>query len=264
MQKWRHLGAAVVGAGVLSLSASGRCIAETADGGWDVWVAPYLWALSMGGDAAVGAERADVDVPFTDVLKDLSFGLMAFVDARKERLGFFFNPILSRVGSEESHHGHDIDITNDAAIIAAGAYYRAVETRLADDDGGTARRFILEPYIGARWTYMRAKVDVKGVGEIDESVDWLDPIIGVRTLVDLAPNWDFALGADIGGFGIGSDSSWNAQALFGYRFKMGDRDAILRFGYRALYQDYATGSGPNRFAWDVTQHGPVLGLAVRF
>ena len=35
-------------------------------------------------------------------------------------------------------------------------------------------------------------------------------------------------------------------------------------GYRALAQDYSTGSGVNSFRWDVTLHGPVLGFTIRF
>ncbi len=33
---------------------------------------------------------------------------------------------------------------------------------------------------------------------------------------------------------------------------------------RALYQDFEEGSGSDRFVWDVTLHGPILGLNVRF
>ena len=35
-------------------------------------------------------------------------------------------------------------------------------------------------------------------------------------------------------------------------------------GYRALYQDFEDGSGANTFAYDVTTHGLILGLAIPF
>jgi hypothetical protein len=35
-------------------------------------------------------------------------------------------------------------------------------------------------------------------------------------------------------------------------------------GYRALSQDYDDGSGADRFEWDVTLHGPLLGLSIGF
>jgi hypothetical protein len=43
---------------------------------WTFAVAPYLWALSLDGNARVKGVEADVDVPFSDALKDLSFGAM--------------------------------------------------------------------------------------------------------------------------------------------------------------------------------------------
>jgi hypothetical protein len=31
-----------------------------------------------------------------------------------------------------------------------------------------------------------------------------------------------------------------------------------------MYQDYTNGSGDNKFEWDVTLHGPILGLVIEF
>lgn len=41
-------------------------------------------------------------------------------------------------------------------------------------------------------------------------------------------------------------------------------DATLRVGYRVLYQNYEDGSGANRFAYDITTHGPIIGMNFRF
>ena len=65
---------------------------------------------------------------------------------------------------------------------------------------------------------------------------------------------------NFGGFGVGSDFTWNAQAYVGYEISLFGRPTTLLVGYRALYQDYHH----NDFEWDVTMHGPVIGTAVRF
>jgi hypothetical protein len=52
--------------------------------------------------------------------------------------------------------------------------------------------------------------------------------------------------------------------MFGYDFHIGSLSSRVFLGARALYQDYEDGSGSQKFAWDVTQFGPVLGLALRF
>jgi hypothetical protein len=76
-----------VAAALLSLGVADRSWGEPSDPGWDIWIAPYLWALSMEGDTAIGHREADVDVPFSDIVKDLNFGLMAFLDAVRASWG---------------------------------------------------------------------------------------------------------------------------------------------------------------------------------
>jgi hypothetical protein len=72
------------------------------------------------------------------------------------------------------------------------------------------------------------------------------------------------LAGDVGGFGVGSDFAWSFLALFGYQWEASGIEWAILAGYRALGQDYTTGSGAQRFRWDVTMHGPVLGFTVRF
>ncbi len=69
---------------------------------------------------------------------------------------------------------------------------------------------------------------------------------------------------DIGGFGVGSDFAWNVAGLLFYDFDLFGKDASVIAGYRALYQDFEDGSGANKFAYDVTTHGPILGMVIRF
>ena len=97
------------------------------------------------------------------------------------------------------------------------------------------------------------------------SVDWLDPMIGARLRYAVAPGHELVLRGDIGGFGLGSDFSW--QAIGAYGFDLGTYQGITFsgvIGYRALYVDYAQGEGRRRYEFDMLQHGPVLGLSARF
>jgi hypothetical protein len=67
---------------------------------WTVSVAPYLWVASMDGNATVGGVKSDVDVPFSDLLKDLSGGLMTAVDVEKGRFGIGVNGLFARVSPD--------------------------------------------------------------------------------------------------------------------------------------------------------------------
>jgi hypothetical protein len=97
------------------------------------------------------------------------------------------------------------------------------------------------------------------------SVDWLDPVIGARIRYAVAPGHELFLRGDIGGFGVGSDFSW--QAIGGYGFDFGIYNGITFsgvIGYRALSVDYAEGEGRRRYEFDMLQHGPILGVSMRW
>ena len=56
-----------------------------------------------------------------------------------------------------------------------------------------------------------------------------------------------------------------AWSLVGYRFGLfGEGNANLFGGYRVLKQKYEDGSGRDRFDWDMTMHGPIVGLKITF
>ena len=66
---------------------------------------------------------------------------------------------------------------------------------------------------------------------------------------------------DIGGFGVSSDFTWQVAALID--FQPWKNVAILA-GYRAIGTDYETGSGADKFVFDATIHGPVVGIDIRW
>ena len=65
---------------------------------------------------------------------------------------------------------------------------------------------------------------------------------------------------------VGIDFTWGAMRTICYRFRLFSEENNARVvgGYRVLYQDYKDGSGDDKFEWDVTFHGPILGLVVEF
>jgi hypothetical protein len=81
-------------------------------------------------------------------------------------------------------------------------------------------------------------------------------MFGVLWKWKFADKWALRARGDIGGFGAGSDFAWSAAGLFDWRPW---KHVGFWFGYRALYHDYKTGSGPE-FAFDATMHGPVIAL----
>ncbi len=227
---------------------------------WSVTVAPYLWMLSLDGNTTVGGIKADVDVPFSDALQDLSFGGMLLTTVRKGKLGFSINGVFTRVSPDSSFGPFDIDSTADLATLGGGPFYRVLEWQYGESSSGQPRRLILEPYAGARMNYLRVELDVRGGRQVDENETWVDPIVGSRFGLDLTDNLVFFSAADVGGVVTGSEFAWNVQGYFGYRTSIFGKETVLSLGYRAYHTDYKNGD----FEWDVTQHGPIIGTAIKF
>jgi hypothetical protein len=255
------LAALLLLAGVAPAAAQSPDTAPAPQDRWVFRVAPYLWATAMDGNARVGRVEADVDVPFSDILKDLSFGAMLAADAQRGKIGIGVNALYARVSPDNEVGPIEIDTTSDTVQLAVAPYYRIAEWTYRTSSSGKPLRLVVEPEAGFRYTYLRAELEVRGIGRsVDKSENWVDPIVGSRLGLDLADRWSLAAEANIGGFGVGSDFAWNAQAVVGYQFTVFGVPTTLAAGYRALHQDY----DHNDFKWDVTMHGPVLGTVLRF
>jgi hypothetical protein len=235
-------------------------------GGWEFQVAPYLWAISMNGDATVKGQKADVDVSFSDIWDELNFAFMLEYEARKGRWGLWGNTIYANLGKSNAEvSGIEIEPTINAIWQGAGGLYRLGTWDLADASDKNIPSVTVDTYFGARYTYLDLSLDIKGADNVDGDKHWVEPLVGVRTRWDLSERWTINLTGDIGGIAFGSDFAWDALGLLGYRFSLfGEDNASAFAGYRALSQDYSDGSGDDKFEWDVTLYGPVLGLLVTF
>jgi hypothetical protein len=233
-------------------------------GGWTFTISPYVWATSLTGNTSSGGVDADVDLPFSDIVDNLAFGGMLGVDVRKGRFGVIFDGVLARQESESDIQRVELDVTVDSAWLGVAPYYRVVDWTYRQSASGQPLRFVVEPLAGIRYTHFRVETDgtgPRGDGrQVDRTENWVDPVVGSRFAVDLADQWQVFGEGDIGGFGVGSDLSWNLQAMVGYATTILGRQTTFAAGYRALGQDYEK----NDFVWDVITHGPVLGAVVRF
>ena len=91
----------------------------------------------------------------------------------------------------------------------------------------------------------------------ENSEFWIDPVIIARLSETIHDTWQFQFRGDIGGFGIGSDLTWQVQAYVGYRFS---KLFQMTLGYRIIAMDYDKGTGAARFRYDMNTSGPLLKL----
>jgi hypothetical protein len=95
-------------------------------------------------------------------------------------------------------------------------------------------------------------------------LQWVDPVVGARVRHVFASGSEFNLLGDVGGFGAGSEFSWQAVATYGFDVNAFGTTMRSVVGYRALYVDYSENTRHGKSGLDWTQHGPVLGVAFRW
>ena len=246
---------------------------------------PYGWFTSLNGTQTVRGRSVKVDASFADIVResDTLVALMGDFEARNGPFALMGNIAWSKIGFERGNVrgralapgvsgtlatslGLDIEM---AIIEVGGAYEVARFGGLAFDILAGARYWHQEADLSLDVTTAVDVSDLQIAGDRafarSGSVDWLDPVIGARVRYTVAPGHELWLRGDIGGFGVGSDFSW--QAIGAYGFELGTYQGITFsgvIGYRALYVDYVQGEGRYRYEFDMLQHGPVLGISARF
>lgn len=248
--------ASALTAGPVESSKDVPVVQTPSESPWSFSLTPYGWATGIDGTISVGDRTADVDISFNDVLKHLDMTFMMAAELRYKRWGFMGDFIYARL--------HD-DFEPPAGILFSGTHivlketigtfalsYRVVESKPAFLDvfaGGRVYDFYsqirLNPNRGNRG------VNVSG------SETWADPIFGLRGRYYVSRAVFLNLYGDIGGFGAGSELSW--QVLGGVGIQAA-RWCDLELGYRALGFDYE----PGRSKQDLTTHGPIIGAIIHF
>jgi hypothetical protein len=255
--------------------------------GWQFRVTPYAWLTSLNGSQTVAGRTFDVNASFPKIIQNTIgdggslVALMADMEARNGPFALFGDLIWENItiakGGAKSRSlapgisgtlAADLDVQFQMAIVEAGGAYEVAQW------GPVA----FDVLAGGRYWYQKADVDLALSGTVDVgglslrgnravarsgSVDWVDAFAGARARVSLTPTQHLEIRGDLGGGG--SKFSWNALAAYGYDFTT--RNGVTYsgvIGYKALYVDYEQGSGRTRYGFDMLQHGPVLGLSIRF
>ncbi len=240
-------------------SGAGSSSPQSASSGtldtWQFMVAPYLFLAGMNGDVGVGGLSTDVDASVGALLERLEFAIASRFEVRKGPWAGLFDVNFMALGDQTNLPlGGQVDVDIDMLIFESALSYRM-------GSGPTKT----EVFGGIRYVRQNMKaVTVGGVvpGLRREFVpSWVDPIIGVRLTHPISPRASFLARGDIGGFGAGSEFSWNIEA--GAEFSLTRRLGLQVF-FKTLGIDYQQGSGSSFYKYDVVTPGVVIGLPIRF
>jgi hypothetical protein len=232
------------------------------DSGWTFTIAPYLWMAGLNGDVGLfGREPVPVDQSFGDILDDLEFSGMVVAELHNGTWGVFADVIYVKTSADseitrtiggvpvELNAGLD---TESLTATLMGEYRVLSNEHSTVDLMAGARIWSVDNEISATLAAGGATVaDFSG----SDGDTWVDAIVGAKARINLDAKWYLNGWGMIGGGG--SDLTWDVLAGIGYQWN--DRLSTT-FGYRALGVDYEE----DGFVYDVVQHGPVLGVVVRF
>jgi hypothetical protein len=254
---------------------------------WTFRLTPYAWLPALSGKTTVRGRTTDVEASFADVIRTTFdnggtlAALMLDGEARNGRFAIFGDVIWDRVTLSPSSVksrtldagvagtlGTSLNATSNTVIIEAGGGYQFAQL------GPVA----FDVIAGARYWIQKADLDLALFPTLDVggleirgnkaiarsgSIDWFDGFLGARARWLLAPGQELLLRGDVGGGG--SNVSW--QAIAAYSYDLTTRNGVTYsgvLGYKALHIDYEQGEGRSKYRFDMLQHGPLIGLNIRF
>jgi hypothetical protein len=220
---------------------------------WEFTLAPfYVWAVNLEGDVGMKGVVAPLKLDFGDIFDSLEGLFTAHLEGWwRQKWGFLFDVSYINISDSQAIAVFTLDVDYENVMTELVGFYRFTEGRHA-----------LEPLAGIRYTSTETKVDILGLPfgvKVKETEDWVDPIIGARYKYSINEKWNVSLRGDIGGFGAGSDFTWNLAGLIHFQPW---KNVGFTGGYRALDVDYQSGSGSSKFTYDILMQGPILGVNI--
>lgn len=237
-------------AGTLLAAALVAAPAATKAQDWAGQVTLYGWGAGVTGDFTpfTGAPTLSFDKSLSEVLEDLDAAFFVTGLARRGDLVLFGDLTYSsssRAGGTPLGPAAG-EVTLRSLTLAAG--------RRFDGGGGST----LDVLAGLRAWQIDGSVSAPLAGvNIAPRADFVDPIIALRGNAPLSERWSLLGYIDIGGFGAGSDLTWQASATANYQ---ATDNLYLSICWRHLYVDYSDGGT----VFEGAMTGPVIGATWRF
>jgi opacity protein-like surface antigen len=228
--------------------------AQESSSDWQFYFTPYLWMTGLGTETrGVGPiPPTDTDVDFSQIWDHLNIALQGNFEARRGR--FFtivdFNYFDLSVDKDLSGPVFTkLDLNMTGLLASASAGYWAIESDFASFGAfGGVQVFSTDIDLA-----LQGMISPSRSGE----VTLVDPIIGVRSAIDLGSGFFINGSGTIGGFGVDSKLTW--QLFGGIGWQANDWLAL-----RAGYRHFVIEQGDGKFIEEITMTGPVIGATFRF
>lgn len=250
---------------LLSFCLSGNVMAQETEvatlpkSDWKFLVEPYMLFPNMSGSVGLGdLSDVNLDASSNDILGQLKMGFMLNTEASTGKWTI----------------GSDLLYMSLAQGVKPGVLIQNGELSVKQLGWEVSGLYAVQPWLDLGIGGMLNSINsggeiylntVGGWGSATKKTSmtktWFDPMVIARIHSKLEEKFIYQLRGEIGGFGIGSDFAWQMQAYAGYRFS---KLFQITGGYRIISLDYETGSGANRFMYNVDTSGPVVRFGFNF
>jgi hypothetical protein len=225
---------------------------------WNFLTDLYLLFPNISGETGLeDLISVPIDANPGDIFSNLKIGGMLYFEASTGKWALSSDLVFMNLESEvtETTLLHSGTVKANQGIWEAAALYRLLP--------------FLEVGAGGRLNHLNTSMDVRrfvfpaGTEEVirESAAWWYDPVIIARLSAEIHDKWLLQFRGDMGGFGIGSDFTWQVQGYAGYRFS---KVFQLTAGYRLLSVDYDKTTDSKPFIFDIDEFGPVIRFGFNF
>ncbi|MBR0670551.1 porin family protein [Neoroseomonas soli] len=222
---------------------------------WTFTLSPYVWFSGLGGEVTTAAGSESFAADFGDIFGTMKFSAMGLFEARRGNFSLVVDTLYLNLQQGVPVPGHGAFSgasarTQSAEVSAIGLY------TVAQGQGG---RFELGGGVRAWWFDTELTLDAGRLPgrSVDNSVSWVDPVIAARGVVRLNDSLAITGYGDIGGFGAGSQLTYQLMATLDWQITANISASV---GYRWIHIDYDKG----RSDISLDMAGPIIGASLRF
>lgn len=225
------------------------------DSGWSFALSPYAWTPGLTSSVETAWGTVEVDKSIGDVLSDLDLAFMGAFEARNGRWSLITDLFYADLSQSRSTPLGVLfsraKIETEAKILNGYVGYRVFE-------GGQVAVDLMAGFrVNSIDLDLSLAPGLLAGQRFGMSETWVDPLIGGRMRFDITDGWFATVFADVGGFRVGSDLTWQIFGSLGYQFNG-------RWSVQGGWRYFAIEKTINGRDIEIDLNGPLLGFTMRF
>jgi len=237
--------------------------AASAGRAWEIM--PYAWFTGIEGTMTIEGQLRGIDASTADVWDNSNAGGSFRCETWKGGNGFYLDLFYVNLTGEYGDDENRFIPASSIFFVDLAYNHELGSTPVFFDqqsrDNKEIRYLSFGVLVGGRYFHLKNSLEQSDGENLEQTGQFIDPIVGGYLHYRMARALTVAAAADIGGFGIGSDFTWNAWTRFDFRLT----DWLwMNAMYRAFDIRYEEGSGDNKIGLNARIAGPAVGAIFRF